>query len=136
GPASDRDDLGRCRMTTTTVDALAPAPSGEPEETRARCVWRRRDTGALTVRTLLHYTRVPQLLVFTFVQPIMFVLLFRYVFGGTIRLPNVSYVDYLMPGIFGQIVVFGAISTAIGLAEDMGSGIIERFRSLPMVRMS
>jgi len=64
------------------------------------------------------------------------VLLFRYVFGGTIRVPNLAYVDYLMPGIFGQVVVFGAISTAVGLAEDMGSGIIERFRSLPMVRMS
>lgn len=98
--------------------------------------WAVTDTLALAKRNLLHYTRVPQLLVFTFIQPIMFVLLFRYVFGGTIQVPNVAYVDYLMPGIFGQIVVFGATATAIGLAEDMGSGIIERFRSLPMVRMS
>lgn len=98
--------------------------------------WAVKDTLALARRNLLHYTRVPQLLVFTFIQPVMFVLLFRYVFGGTIKVPNLAYVDYLMPGIFGQVVVFGAISTAIGLAEDMGSGIIERFRSLPMVRMS
>ncbi|HEX2578495.1 MAG TPA: ABC transporter permease [Aquihabitans sp.] len=110
--------------------AAAPAePAGG-----SRLGWAIGDTLALGKRNLVHYTRVPQLLVFTFVQPIMFVLPFRYVFGGTIQVPNVAYVDYLMPGIFGQIVVFGATATAIGLAEDMGSGIIERFRSLPMVR--
>jgi len=98
--------------------------------------WLVKDTFALAKRNLLHYTRVPQLLVFTFVQPIMFVLLFRYVFGGTIQVPNLPYVDYLMPGIFGQVVVFGSIATALGIAEDMGSGIIERFRSLPMTRLS
>ena len=114
-----------------TVTQTAPT---EPDG--STLTWAVKDTLALAKRNLLHYTRVPQLLVFTFVQPIMFVLLFRYVFGGTIQVPNVAYVDYLMPGIFGQIVVFGATATAIGLAEDMGSGIIERFRSLPMVRMS
>jgi ABC-2 type transport system permease protein/oleandomycin transport system permease protein len=98
--------------------------------------WLVKDTFALGKRNLLHYTRVPQLLVFTFVQPIMFVLLFRYVFGGNIRVPNLSYVNYLMPGIFVQVVVFGSIATALGIAEDMGSGIIERFRSLPMTRLS
>ena len=102
----------------------------------SRLTWAVRDTLALGRRNLLHYTRVPQLLVFTFIQPVMFVLLFRYVFGGVINVPNLSYVDYLMPGIFGQTVVFGSTSTAVGLADDMGSGIIERFRSLPMVRMS
>jgi len=91
---------------------------------------------ALAKRNLLHYTRVPQLLVFTFIQPVMFVLLFRYVFGGVINVPGLSYVNYLMPGIFGQTVVFGATSTAVGLADDLGTGVIERFRSLPMVRMS
>jgi ABC transporter DrrB family efflux protein len=96
--------------------------------------WAINDTVALARRNLLHYTRVPQLLVFTFIQPIMFVLLFRYVFGGTIQVPDLEYVDYLMPGIFGQVVVFGTIATALGLAEDLGSGIIERFRSLPMAR--
>ena len=102
----------------------------------SRITWAVRDTLALGRRNLLHYTRVPQLLVFTFIQPVMFVLLFRYVFGGVINVPNLSYVDYLMPGIFGQTVVFGSTSTAVGLADDMGTGIIERFRSLPMVRMS
>ena len=123
-------------MTTTTVDALAPAPSGEPEETSSSVVWALRDTGALTVRNLLHYVRVPELLVFTFVQPVMFVLLFRYVFGGSIPIPGLEYVDYLMPGIFVQTVVFGATATAIGLAEDIGTGIVERFRSLPMTRFA
>ena len=125
---------------TTTPDADPSAPIAHPAAAEvaegSKLAWAVRDTVALAKRNLLHYTRVPQLLVFTFVQPIMFVLLFRYVFGGTIQIPNVAYVDYLMPGIFGQIVVFGATSTAIGLAEDMGSGIIERFRSLPMVRLS
>jgi len=123
-------------MTTTTVDVLAPAPGGEPEETTSSVAWALRDTGALTVRNLLHYVRVPELLVFTFVQPIMFVLLFRYVFGGSIPIPGLPYVDYLMPGIFVQTVVFGSTATAIGLAEDIGTGIVERFRSLPMTRFA
>ena len=120
----------------TTADPTVPAPPTSPpgpaghrrlvaQLGRAGHAW------PSAKRNLLHYTRVPQLLVFTFVQPIMFVLLFRYVFGGTIVVPGLDYVDYLMPGIFGQTVVFGATSTAIGLAEDLGSGIIERFRSLP-----
>lgn len=113
-----------------------PSPAAAQVSPGSRVGWLVRDSRALVRRNLLHYTRVPMLLVFTFVQPIMFVLLFRYVFGGTIHIPGLSYVNYLMPGIFGQTVVFGAASTAIGLAEDLGSGIIERFRSLPMVRMS
>ena len=65
----------------------------------------------------------------------MFVLLFRYVFGGAIHIPGgSSYVDYLMPGIFVQTVTFGAVSTAVGLAEDLQKGLIERFRALPMAR--
>jgi ABC-2 type transport system permease protein/oleandomycin transport system permease protein len=95
------------------------------------------DTLALTKRNLLHLVREPGLLVFTFVQPVLFVLLFRYVFGGTLgRMLGMDYVNYLLPGIFVQAVALGAVSTAIGLAEDLGGGIIERFRSLPMVRMS
>jgi ABC-2 type transport system permease protein len=123
-------------MTTTTIDVLAPAPGDEPEETTSSVVWAMRDTGALTIRNLLHYVRVPELLVFTFVQPVMFVLLFRYVFGGSIPIPGLEYVDYLMPGIFVQTVVFGSTATAIGLAEDIGTGIVERFRSLPMTRFA
>lgn len=94
-----------------------------------------RDTLALAKRSLLAYTRVPQLLVFSTVQPVIFVLMFRYVFGGAIDVPGpIPYVDFLMPGIFVQTVVFGAIGTAIGLASDMKSGLMERFHALPMSR--
>ncbi|MCU1355731.1 MAG: type transporter [Acidimicrobiales bacterium] len=120
-------------IAVTVPRTAAASPS--IEATGSKLSWAVKDTLALAKRNLLHYTRVPQLLVFTFIQPIMFVLLFRYVFGGSIAVPG-GYVNYLMPGIFGQTVVFGATSTAIGLAEDLGGGIIERFRSLPMVRMS
>jgi ABC transporter DrrB family efflux protein len=77
---------------------------------------------------------VPQLLVFSTIQPVVFVLMFRYVFGGAIRVPGTDYVDYLMPGIFVQTSVFGALATAIGLAADVKSGLLERFLSLPMAR--
>jgi ABC-2 type transport system permease protein/oleandomycin transport system permease protein len=94
-----------------------------------------RDTLAITWRNLIGYRRVPQLLVFSTVQPVIFVLLFRYVFGGAIDVPGpIPYVDFLMPGVFVQTVVFGALATAIGLAADMKTGLLERFRSLPMAR--
>jgi len=93
-----------------------------------------RDALAITWRNLIGYRRVPQLLVFSTVQPVIFVLLFRFVFGGAINVPGVPYVDFLMPGVFVQTVVFGSLATAIGLAADMKSGLLERFRSLPMAR--
>ena len=89
---------------------------------------------ALTWRYLIHYRRVPQLLVFSTIQPVIFVLLFRYVFGGAINIPGVPYVDFLIPGIFVQTAVFGAIAAAIGLAADLKTGVIERFHALPMAR--
>src|ERR671932_2835737 len=92
------------------------------------------DTLAIAWRGVITYRRVPQLLVFSTIQPVVFVVLFRYVFGGAIHVPGVDYVDYLMPGIFVQTSVFGAIATAIGLATDVQSGLLERFRSLPMAR--
>jgi len=92
------------------------------------------DAWAVAGRNLIAYRRVPQLLVFSTIQPVIFVLLFRYVFGGAITVPGVRYVDYLMPGIFVQTVVFGSIGTAVGLASDLNAGLIERFRSLPMAR--
>jgi ABC-2 type transport system permease protein/oleandomycin transport system permease protein len=92
------------------------------------------DAGAIAWRGLLTYRRVPQLLVFSTIQPVVFVLMFRYVFGGAIHVPGTNYVDYLMPGIFVQTSVFGAIGTAIGLASDVKSGLLERFLSLPMAR--
>ena len=127
-------------MTTTTAGTSAHTdvslhPVAEPEGRFGTLSWAVRDTIAVTGRNLLHYVRMPQLLVFTFIQPVMFVLLFRYVFGGSIPTP-IPYVDYLIPGIFGQTVVFGSVATGIGLAEDLNTGIVERFRSLPMTRLS
>ncbi len=92
------------------------------------------DFAAITHRYIIHFWRVPQLLVFSIVQPIMFVLLFRYVFGGAIPIPGMNYVDYLMPGIFVQTALFGGAGTSIGLAFDLKGGIIDRFRALPMAR--
>lgn len=94
------------------------------------------DAMAMTRRNLIRYVRIPTLLVFSTVQPIMFVLLFVYVFGGAVGgLPNgLPYVDFLMPGIFVQTVVFGSTQTGVGLAEDLSKGMIDRFRSLPMAR--
>jgi len=93
---------------------------------------RLRDTNAVIKRNLLQYIRVPQLLVFSTIQPIIFVLMFRFVFGGSIDTGRIPYVDYLMPGIFLQVVVFGSLATAIGLATDLKSGLMERFHALPM----
>jgi ABC transporter DrrB family efflux protein len=94
-----------------------------------------RDIAAVAWRNLIAYRRVPQLLVFSTVQPVIFVLMFRYVFGGAVNVPGpVDYVDFLMPGVFVQTVVFGSLATAIGLATDLKSGLMERFLSLPMAR--
>ena len=109
-------------------------PEVRPRRGFGRALGAVRDTFAVSVRNLIHYRRVPQLLVFSTIQPVIFVLMFRYVFGGAIRVPGVPYVDYLMPGIFVQTVVFGSMAAAIGLATDLKSGLLERFRSLPMSR--
>jgi len=97
-------------------------------------MWVVRDALAVAQRNLIVYLRIPQLLVFSTIQPVIFVVMFRYVFGGAISVPNGSYVDYLMPGIFVQTVVFGSMTAAIGLATDLKSGLLERFHSLPMAR--
>ena len=85
-------------------------------------------------RNLIKIRRVPDVLVFVLLSPIMFVLLFAYVFGSAIDIPGGSYREFLMAGIFAQTVVFGATFTGAGLADDMQKGIIDRFRSLPMSR--
>jgi len=130
-------------MSTTTTPGTTP---GTPVTTAGHAApthppvpdgglrWAISDTLAMTGRNLTAARRVPQVLVFSFVQPIIFVLMFRYVFGGAISVPGVSYVDYLMPGIFVQTMTFGSINTAVGLAEDKGKGLLERLRSLPMSR--
>jgi ABC transporter DrrB family efflux protein len=96
------------------------------------------DTWAITRRNLIRYRRLPRLLFFSSVQPIMFLLLFNYVFGGAVgneaAIPGGKYINFLLPGILVQSSLFGALNTGVGLAEDMGKGIIDRFRSLPMSR--
>jgi len=94
------------------------------------------DTLNVAWRNLANLWRTPQALVFATIQPVMFVALFRYAFGGAIHVPGVPYVDYLMPGIFAQAVAFGAIGTAVGLSADMASGIFTRFCTLPMSRVA
>jgi ABC-2 type transport system permease protein/oleandomycin transport system permease protein len=95
------------------------------------------DARTMAWRNLLNIARNPQLVVFATIQPIIFVVMFRYVFGGAIQgsLPaGQSYIDYLMPGIFVQTIVFGVLTTGVGLADDLNKGLIDRFRSLPMAR--
>jgi ABC-2 type transport system permease protein/oleandomycin transport system permease protein len=95
------------------------------------------DWFVLMRRNLITYLRKPDLLVFSTIQPVMFVLLFVYVFGGAMELalpPTVSYVDFLMPGIFIQTAIFAALQTGVGLADDLQKGLIDRFKSLPMAR--
>jgi ABC transporter DrrB family efflux protein len=92
------------------------------------------DTLVLARRGVMRIVRAPDLLLAFTVQPIMFVLLFVYVFGGAIETPGFDYVDFLMPGILVQTLSFGGFATALGLAEDLKKGLIDRFRSLPMSR--
>jgi ABC transporter DrrB family efflux protein len=132
--------------------ATSPAPTtglrtADPlSERRLRVVWRPSlrgmrsavtDARVVTARNLRHFIRQPQLLIFSTIQPIMFVLLFTYVFGGAVRgaLPGgVKYIDFLLPGIFVQSVAFRATQTAVGLSEDLERGVVDRFRSMPMAR--
>lgn len=93
-----------------------------------------RDSVIVAKRNLIKVKRVPDLLVFSTLSPIMFVLLFAYVFGSAIAVPGVSYKEFLMAGIFVQTVIFGATITGVSLAEDLQKGVMDRFRSLPMAR--
>jgi ABC-2 type transport system permease protein len=92
------------------------------------------DGAVVAKRNLIKIRRVPELMVWALMSPIMFVLLFAYVFGSSIPIPGADYREYLMAGIFTQTVIFGSTFTGVGLAEDMTKGIIDRFRSLPMSR--
>jgi ABC-2 type transport system permease protein len=96
--------------------------------------WIIKDTLVMVERNMYRYVRLPQLLVFSTIQPVMFLLLFTYVFGGAINTPGLNYINYLLPGILIQSVLFGAIQTGVGLSEDLSRGLIDRFKSLPMAR--
>jgi len=93
-----------------------------------------RDIGGVTKRNLLRILRTPQMLVIGALQPALLLVLFRYVLGGAISVPGASYVDYVVPAIFIEAVLIGGMTTAISLADDLKSGIIDRLRSLPMAR--
>jgi ABC transporter DrrB family efflux protein len=99
----------------------------------SRCGWLMSDSWEMTRRSLLHSVRVPYTIVFTVMQPVVFALLFRYVFGDAFAVSG-DYVDFMMPGVFAMTVAFGSITTSIRLADDLNSGAIDRFRSLPMAR--
>jgi ABC transporter DrrB family efflux protein len=92
------------------------------------------DGAVVAKRNLIKIKRVPDLLVFSTLSPIMFILLFAYIFGSAIHPPGIGYKEFLIPGIFAQTVIFGATITGAGLADDMQKGIVDRFRSLPMSR--
>jgi ABC-2 type transport system permease protein/oleandomycin transport system permease protein len=110
----------------TTADEL---------ELRTGPRWLAADAWVMTTRLLRQIPRIPELLIFSIIQPIMFVVLFVYVFGGAIRTPGgIPYVQFLLPGIFVQTVAFGGAATGIGLADDLQKGLVDRFRSLPMAR--
>ena len=114
-------------ITTTTPAALAAQERGLRKAIS--------DGLVVTGRNLRRIPRIPELALFAILQSIMFVLLFAYVFGGAIPLPDGgSYREYLLPGIFVQTLAFASIVTAIGMTDDMNKGIIDRFRSLPMAR--
>lgn len=125
-----------------TVESAVLAPRSRRETAPAGGIgWVVADAVTVTKRNLIAFTRIPEAMFFNSVQPIMFILLFRYVFGGAISIPGAlgvflqhHYVNFLMPGIFVQTVAFGSVGTAIGMAEDLQKGLIERFRALPMAR--
>ncbi|MBV9384079.1 MAG: ABC transporter permease [Streptosporangiaceae bacterium] len=119
---------------TAIASTTVAGHQGDPGlVTRAR--WAMSDTLAITRRNLLVWMRVPAYLVFTVIQPVMFVLLFRYVFGGAIPVRTTGgYVNFLMPGIIGQTAAFASFGTAIALAQELKKGVIDRLRSMPMAR--
>jgi ABC-2 type transport system permease protein/oleandomycin transport system permease protein len=127
-------------MSTVTTNARTePAPIAGPHSRRGTRYrpplgWTVQDALTVTWRNLSAQRRQPQVLIFAAVQPIMFIVLFRYVFGGAIAVPGGDYVNYLMAGVFVQTVVFGGVATAIGITEDLAGGVIDRFRTLPMAR--
>src|SRR6516164_4385788 len=145
--APPSEDGGRSRQTAD--EQISTQAAGEQISAPRRPVLRLQppsaravrsaitDTAVVTGRNLRHFIRQPDLLVFSTIQPVLFVLLFVYVFGGAISrsLPHgVAYIDFLLPGIFVQSVTFGASQTAVGLKEDLTRGVVDRFRSMPMAR--
>ncbi|MFZ4827198.1 MAG: ABC transporter permease [Phototrophicaceae bacterium] len=109
-----------------------------PQATPLRVVWWTiHDSLVMTRRNLIHYIREPRLIFFSAIQPVIFLLLFTFVFGGAIESGapgNIDYINYLIPGILVQTVIFASTQTTVGLADDLSKGMVDRFRSLPMSR--
>ena len=114
-------------MTAIAIPLAEPGPI-----TQAR--WAVSDTLTITRRNLLVWIRVPAYIAFTVIQPVIFVLMFRYVFGGAINVPGGDYVNFLIPGIIAQTAAFATFGTAIALAAELQKGVIDRLRSMPMAR--
>ena len=137
-------DIAVQRPTLDDVFIVLTGHAAEPEPEAARTSGRRwprdgrqyaiSDTLVLALRNLRRIPRAPDLLISFTLQPVMFVLLFVYVFGGAIETPGHDYVDFVIPGLIVQTMFFGGFVTAIGLADDLKKGLIDRFRSLPMSR--
>lgn len=113
------------------MSVISASPAVQPEK-KSALGYLVSDTIVMTKRHLLQTMRIPDLWAGATIQPIMFILLFRYVFGGAINTGAETYVNFLMAGIFVQTVIFGSLTTGIGLASDLEKGVIDRFRSLPM----
>jgi ABC-2 type transport system permease protein/oleandomycin transport system permease protein len=116
---------------TDLIIGGTPAPAPYRRMTPAVAA---RDIGGVAKRNLLRILRTPQLLLISAVQPALMLILFRYVLGGAIHIPGRSYVDFIVPAVFLEALLIGGVGTAIGLAEDTRSGILDRLRSLPMAR--
>ena len=119
--------------TTGRADGVEPSGGATPRPRVGPGSWLRHSI-AITNRNLLHLLRDPTLVMFVVLQPIMFVVLFNYVFGGAISVPGFNYAQFLIPGVIVQTVAFGGAATGIGLTEDLSKGILDRFRSLPIAR--
>lgn len=118
---------------SVTPGSIGPAEMGS-ESLARRIRYTVSDSAALMKRNLTHIYRIPALIIFTAIQPVMFTLLFRYVFGGAIHTNAGAYVDYLIPGIVVQTACFASVTTAIGLSTELAAGVIDRFRSMPIAR--
>jgi ABC-2 type transport system permease protein len=118
-------------MTAVTANAPATAAPVSNRLPRGAAL---SDAGVIAGRNIKHLLRTPQLLVFSVVQTVMFLLLFVYVFGGSIHVPGLTFVEYLIPGYLAQIAIFDGFGISVFFAEDSKSGLIDRFRALPMAR--
>lgn len=122
--------MSAVESTAETTAILAPAQRGFAPRRYVR------DTLLLTARSLRAIPRVPERLLDVTIQPIVFILLFLYVFGSAIHVPGISYKDYLFPGIIGQSLAFGIIGAGVATCNDMSEGVVDRFRSMPISRLS